>query len=83
MERVSISLVIEHRERDNGEGQRTLPSDDNSSRHLGRDDLSGEDSSSNGDLSSEGALFVDVGTVDSFLGSLRTENGCVSPSVSS
>lgn len=50
--------------------RRTFTTDDNGTGHLGRNDLAGEDATTDRDLSSEGALLVDVGAVDGLLGGL-------------
>ena len=50
-----------------------ISSDDDSSGHLSGNDNTFNDSSSNGDITSEGALLVNVSTLDSFSGGLETE----------
>jgi hypothetical protein len=51
---------------DAGKGSQVqvLSSDDDGVGHFGRVDDTSQDSSSDGDLAGEGALLVDVGTVD-------------------
>lgn len=57
-----------------------VPSDDDGSGHLSRrDNLSGEDSASNGDITSEGALLVDVGTVDGLGRGLESKTDLLVP----
>ena len=50
-----------------------VSSHDNSSLHLGRDDLSLENSSTNRNISSERALLVDVGILNGRIGGLDTQ----------
>lgn len=53
-----------------------LPSNDDSTGHLGGDNTASEDTSSNGDLPGERALLVNVSTVDGFGGGLvRIDRG--------
>ena len=49
-----------------------ISSHDDGSLHLGGDDQSLEDSSSDGDLACEGALLVDVVSFNGFLGCLES-----------
>ena len=44
-----------------------VATDNNSSRHLRRNNHTSEDSSTDGDVSSERALLIDVGTANGFL----------------
>ncbi len=45
-----------------------VPSDDDGPLHLGRDDHSLEDLASDRDVAGEGTFFIDVATLDGFLG---------------
>ena len=49
-----------------------ISSHNNGSLHLGGDNKSFEDSASDGDFASEGALLVDIVTFNSFLGCLES-----------
>ena len=53
--------------------------DDDGAGHLGRDDLSGEDTTTDRDETGEGALLVDVGTLDGLTGSLEPETDLLVP----
>ena len=50
-----------------------IPSDNNGSLHLGGDDLSLQNSSTDRNVSSEGALLIDIGSLDGSFGSLETK----------
>jgi len=50
-----------------------VSTDDNRSLHLGRDDLSLQDSSTDGDISSKGALLVDIRALNGSIGSLDSQ----------
>ena len=50
-----------------------ISSDDDGSVHLGRDDNTLNDLSSDADITSEGALFIDVGAFNSFSGGLEAK----------
>ena len=51
-----------------------VSSDDDGSVHFGGDDHTLEDSASDGDISGEGAFFVDVFSLDSFFGGFDAES---------
>ena len=51
-----------------------IPSDNNGVLHLGRNNLSVEDASSDGNISGKGALLVDVATLNGGIGSLDSES---------
>ena len=51
-----------------------IPSDNNGVLHLGRNNLSVEDASSDGNISGKGALLVDVVTLNGGIGSLDSES---------
>jgi hypothetical protein len=55
-----------------GHKVQVLTADDNGAVHLGRDDLAGEDASTDRDETRERALLVDVSALDSLTGSLYT-----------
>jgi len=57
-----------------GNVMQIITSHNNCSLHLGWNDDSLEDLSSNGDIGSEGAFLVDVVSFDSLLGSLEVES---------
>ena len=50
-----------------------IPSDDDCALHLGGDDHSRQNASSNGDVACEGALFVDVVVFDGLVGGLDSQ----------
>ena len=52
---------------------KVVTANNNSALHLGRDDKTLKDSSTNGNVGSEGALLVDVGGVDGGLGGLEAK----------
>lgn len=56
--------------------------DDETSVHLGGDDGSGEDTATDGDLAGEGALLVDVSTLNSGLWGLEAQSNVLVPSSS-
>lgn len=58
-----------------------VSSENNGSVHLGGDDSTSEDSTSDGDKANKGALLVNVVTLDSFLGGLETETNFLIPSL--
>jgi hypothetical protein len=53
---------------------KVISSYNDSSLHLGGDDLSGQNSSSNGDVSGKGALLVDEGSLNGGIGGLDSES---------
>jgi len=53
---------------------KVVSSDDNCSLHLGGDDLSRKNSSSDGDISNKRALLVDEGSLNSGIGGLDSES---------
>jgi len=50
-----------------------VPAHDDSALHLGRDNYALEDPSADADVAGEGALLVDVGAFDSFLGRFEAQ----------
>jgi len=59
-----------------------FPTDDDGSGHFGGNHTTSKDSSSDRDLAGKGALFIDVGAIDGFGGSLEAKtNILVPPSV--
>lgn len=53
--------------------------DDDGAFHLGGDDLTGKNTTTNGNVTGEGALLIDVSTSDGFLGSLETQTDILVP----
>jgi len=62
-----------------GDEVKVLSSDDDGAGHLGRDDLSGEDTSTDGNETGEGTLLVNVGTLDGLSGGLESETDFLVP----
>lgn len=60
-----------------------ISADDDGSIHLCGFDTAGENASSDGDIPSEGALVVDIVTLNSFLGSLEAHSHRLKPSITS
>lgn len=58
-------------------------SDDNGSVHLGGDNSTGQNLTSDGDVTDEWALFVDVGSLNGGLGRLETQTNILVPSLGS
>jgi len=58
-----------------------ISADDDGAGHLGRNDLASEDTTADGDFSSEGALFVNVGAVDGFGRGLEAQTNIFVPSL--
>lgn len=58
---------------------KVITTDNNSALHLGGDDKSLEDLSTDGNISSEGALLVDVGSLDGSIGGLDAESDILYP----
>lgn len=58
-----------------------LTSQDDGTVHLGRDDSSSEDLSTDRDKTNEGALLVNVGSLDGLLGGLETKTNILIPSL--
>ena len=58
-----------------------LTTDDDGALHLGRDDLTVEDTTTDGDIASEGALLVNVVTLNSLLGGLEAQTNLLVPAV--
>lgn len=56
-----------------------VTTDDNSAFHLGADNSTSEDTSTDGDVSSERALLVDVSSSDGLLGSLEAKTDVLVP----
>jgi hypothetical protein len=62
-----------------GDKVEVFTTDDNGAGHLGRDDLSGEDTTTDRDETGEGALLVDVGTLDGFTRGLEPKTDLLVP----
>lgn len=60
-----------------------VSSDDDGTVHLGRDNSSGQDSTSDGNQSSEWTFLVDVRTLDSGFRGLESQTGILIPSLGS
>ena len=58
-----------------------ISADDDGSVHFGGVDLAGQDSTTDGNITSEGALLVDVVALNGFLGGSETETDRLVPSV--
>lgn len=59
-----------------------VTTDYNGALHLGRDDLSSEDASTDRDVSGKGALLVNVGTADGSFGGLEAKTNILEPASS-
>ena len=57
-----------------------MATNDNGAGHLGGDNHTTEDTAADRNVASEGALLVDVGTLDGLLGGLETEANVLVPS---
>ena len=64
-----------------GDEVKVLATDDDGALHLGRDDLTSEDTTTDGDIAGEGALLVDVVTLNGLLGGLETKTDLLVPAV--
>jgi hypothetical protein len=64
-----------------GDKVEVLATDDDGALHLGRDDLSGEDTTTDRDIAGEGALLVDVVTLNGLLGGLEAKTDLLVPAV--
>jgi hypothetical protein len=62
-----------------GDVVKVFTTDDESALHLGGDNNTGQDTTTDGDITSEGALLVDVGTLDGLLGGLEAETDILVP----
>lgn len=60
---------------------KVITANNNGAFHLGTDDNSSEDTAANGDISSEGALLIDVGTSYGFLRGLESKTNVLVPAV--
>ncbi len=60
---------------------KVVTTDDDSSRHLGRYDHTSEDSSTDRNVSGEGAFLVDVSSVDGFLWSGEAKSNVLPPAL--
>ncbi len=58
---------------------KVITTDNNGALHLGGDDKTLEDLSTDGNISSEGALLVDVGSLDGSIGGLDAESDILYP----
>jgi len=56
-----------------------VTTDDNGALHLGRNDSSSEDATTNGNASGEGALLINVSASNGFLGSLEPKTNILVP----
>ena len=64
-----------------GDIVKVFTADDNGALHLGRNDNTSENTSTDGNFTSEGALLVDVVAFNGLLGSLETETNILVPTV--
>ena len=64
-----------------GDEVEVLTTDDDGALHLGGDDLTSQDATTDGNITGEGALLVDVGTLNSLLGGLETKTDILVPAV--
>lgn len=62
-----------------GDVMQVLTTDDDSALHLGGDDDTGQDTTTDRDITGEGALLVDVGTFDGLLGGLEAKTNILVP----
>ena len=62
-----------------GDEVEVLATDDDGALHLGGDDLTSEDAATDGDITSEGALLVDVVALNGLLGGLEAETDLLVP----
>src|SRR5690348_8025019 len=60
---------------------KVLATDDDGALHLGGDDLTGEDAATDGNIAGEGALLINVVTLDGLLGGLEAETNLLVPAV--
>ena len=58
---------------------KVITTDDNGALHLGGDDKTLKDLSTNGNISSEGALLIDVSSLDGSIGGLDAESDILNP----
>lgn len=70
-----VSIVL-------GNVVKVVAANDNSSVHLSGDDGSSQDSSTDGNLASKGALLVDIVTINGLLGGLETKADILIPTLS-
>lgn len=63
-----------------GDEVEVLAADDESAVHLGGNDGAGQDTATDRDLADEGALLVDVGSLNGGLGGLETKTDVLVPS---
>lgn len=64
-----------------GDVVKVVATDNDSSVHLGGDDGTSQNSSTDRDLTDKGALLVDVGTLDGLLGGLETKTDILIPTL--
>jgi hypothetical protein len=64
-----------------GDEVEVLATDDDGALHLGRDDLASEDTTADRDITGEGALLVDVVTLNGLLGGLEAKTDLLVPAV--
>lgn len=62
-----------------GDEVEVLATDDDGALHLGGDDLTSEDAATDGDITSEGALLVDVVALNGLLGGLEAKTDLLVP----
>lgn len=63
-----------------GDVVEVFTADDDGTVHLGRDDTAGQDTATDGDQTGEGALLVDVRTLNGGLGGTETQTDILVPS---
>ena len=64
-----------------GDEVEVLATDDDGALHLGGDDLTSEDAATDGDITGEGALLVDVVALNGLLGGLEAKTDLLVPAV--
>lgn len=64
-----------------GDEVEVLATDDDGALHLGGDDLTSEDATTDGDITGEGALLVDVLALNGLLGGLEAKTDLLVPAV--
>jgi hypothetical protein len=62
-----------------GDVVEVIPTNDNGALHLGGDDKTLKDLTTNGDISSEGALLVNVGSLDGSIGGFDSKTNVLNP----
>jgi hypothetical protein len=64
-----------------GDEVEVLATDDDGALHLGGDDLTSEDAATDGNITGEGALLINVVSLDGLLGGLEAETNLLVPAV--